>query len=487
MYISRHILISLLLTAMCCWTYSGYAQQQMASADSYTDYYKEPDDGNIYEVKGRYNYKSLAEEITAGCTNNYERIKAIYGWICSHIDYDTSYKIRSADECLKKQKGVCQAYCELFFLLGKALGIRVETIDGKAKDQTGYVNPNGHGWLFAYTRENRGVLMDPTWGAGSVEGDKFVRDENCWAWFNVTPEWMILSHFPDKASCQLLDKPLTEKEFMAMDPVKSVWMGYGLDLSKIYQRARTGKIVLPQFYNQGEGIIEMVDIPYLSSLKIGLLYTFRIKMIEDRDFAIMNNSVTCKKDEWTAEGDGIYTVKFVPRETESLYICIRDADGASWNTIVKYAIAPPTQTDWDLLATYFPLSTPEMKAVKNLNAKEWGQAGISEFKLAQLIKENHVTELPILYDGRGQQFVIDSIPMSRQLKVNESYSFNFHPKTGVKWAIVNGQDWFTDWTVSEDGLHAISIIPQTTGKLSLFVQMAESDSYWPCLEYEVSQ
>ena len=211
MHISRHILISLLLTAMCCWTYSGYAQQQTASADSYTDYYKEPDDGNIYEVKGRYNYKSLAEEITAGCTNNYERIKAIYGWICSHIDYDTSYKIRSADECLKKQKGVCQAYCELFFLLGKALGIRVETIDGKAKDQTGYVNPNGHGWLFAYTRENRGVLMDPTWGAGSVEGDKFVRDENCWPWFNVTPEWMILSHFPDKASCQLLDKPLTER------------------------------------------------------------------------------------------------------------------------------------------------------------------------------------------------------------------------------------------------------------------------------------
>ena len=467
---------------LCCWTYFGYAQQ---FSSSYADYYKKPDNGNIPEIKSRYDYSPLAAEISAGCTNDYDKIKAIYGWICSHIEYDTSYKIRTADECLKKQKGVCQAYCELFFLLAKAVGVRVEIIEGKAKDQTGYVNPNGHGWLFAYTRENHGILMDPTWGAGSVEGDNFIRDENCWQWFNVTPEWMILSHFPDKTSCQLLDKPMSEKEFLAMEPVKPIWMEYGLNLKHIYEKARGGKIVLPQFYHLDEHIIEMVDIPYLTSLTIGIQYTFRIKMIKDRDFAIMNNSVSCKKDEWTDEGNGIYAVKFVPRDTESLVICVRDADGSSWNTIARYDIAPPTQAAWDMLATYYPLSTPEMKAVKNLNVKEWNEAGITEHKLAQLIKANHITELPILFNGRGQQMNIVSVPMSRQLMTDKSYTFSFYPKTGVKWAIVNGQEWYTDWEVSEDGLYTIRVTPHVSGRLSLFVQMADADSYWSCLEYEV--
>lgn len=479
----KRIVLALLLVLQCIWANSGFAQEPAGNI-GYTDYFKKPDNENIFEAKTKYDYKKLAEEITAGSQNDYERIKAIYGWICSHIQYDTSYKIRSADECMKKGKGVCQAYCELFYLLGRALGIRVETIEGKSKDQSGYVNPAGHGWLFAYTRENHGILMDPTWGAGSVEGDKFVPEENCWLWFNVAPEWMILSHLPNKESCQLLKKPISEKEFLTMSPINPLWMEYGLDLHEIYEKSRTGKVSLPQFYNQGEGVIEIVDIPHLTSLNIGIQYFFRIKMKVDREFAIMNNSVVCRKSEWTDEGDGVYAVKFVPRETESLSLNIKDADGA-WNTILKYRITPPTQFDWDLLATYFPLSTPEMKAVKNLNAEEWGKAGVSEIKLAQLIKENHVTALPLLYDGHGQQFVIISVPMSNQLKQNETYLFVIKPRAGYKWAIVNGQDWYTDWVVSEEGHYTMKVTPQTVGKLSLLVQMAEEENYWACLEYDV--
>ena len=479
----KRIVFALLLLASCFGAYKGHAQG--TNAESYTDYFKKPDNGNIFEAKTKYDYKKLAEEMTTGCQNDYERIKAIYGWICSHIQYDTSYKIRTADECMKQGKGVCQAYCELFYLLGKALNIRVETIEGKVKDQTGYVNPAGHGWLFAYTRENHGILMDPTWGAGSVEGDKFVPEENCWQWFNVAPEWMILSHLPNKQSCQLLKKPISEKEFLAFSPFNPLWLEYGLDLQQIYEQTRGQTLVLPQFYNDGNGIIAFQDIPHLTSLSIGVQYTFRIKMLSDREFAIRNGSVVCGKNEWTDEGGGVFSVKFVPRETESLSICIKDAAEGAWSTIVKYQISPPTQTEWDLLATYYPLSTPEMKAVKNLNAVEWGKAGVTELSLAQLIKENGVTELPLLYDGRGQQLVITAVPMSRQLKQNETYAFSIKPQTGYKWAIVNGQDWYTDWEVSENGVHSMKVTPKSPGKLSLFVQMADGEGFWPCLEYVV--
>ena len=466
------------LIVFCCYCVVGYAQVPV-------DYFKKPDDSKIFVPKSSYNYSSLALEITSGCQNDYEKVKAIYQWICEHIAYDTSYKIRTADECLKKQKGVCQAYCELFYLLAKAVGVRVETIEGKSKDQTGFVNPAGHGWLFAYTRENHGILMDPTWGAGSVDGGQFVRDENIWLWFNVSPEWMIMSHFPNDATCQLLDKPVSEKEFLGFPPAKDIWMEYGLDGHKLYEKAREKRLVLPQFYSQGEGIVEFVDVPFSSSLSIGVSYTFRVKLKSDREFAIMNNGVVIKKKDWTDEGNGVYFIKFMPRETESLSISMQDESGTSWSTLLRYDIATPTQTEWNQLALFYPMSTPEMKAVKNLNVKEWGMAGVNEHKLARLIQESHVKELPTFYDGRGQQLNIVSVPMNRELKAGDNYIFSFYPLVGVKWAIVNGQEWFSDWQVAEDGMYSITVSPKTPGRMSLFVQNAEGDSYWPCLEYMI--
>jgi hypothetical protein len=113
------------------------------------------------------------------------------------------------------------------------------------------------------------------------------------------------------------------------------------------------------------------------------------------------------------------------------------------------------------------------------------RAGVDERQLAKLIKENNVRELPVLFDSRSHQLTIVAVPMSRELNAGESYTFSFFPKSGVKWAIVNGQEWFTDWQVAEDGMYSMTVSPKTSGKLSLFVQDSEGDAYWPCLEYAV--
>jgi hypothetical protein len=113
------------------------------------------------------------------------------------------------------------------------------------------------------------------------------------------------------------------------------------------------------------------------------------------------------------------------------------------------------------------------------------RAGVDERQLAKLIKENNVRELPVLFDSRSHQLTIVAVPMSRELSTGESYTFSFYPKSGVKWAIVNGQEWFTDWQVAEDGMYSMTVSPKTSGKLSLFVQDSEGDAYWPCLEYAV--
>lgn len=55
-------------------------------------------------------YKSIAAEITKGCSKKNDQARAIYRYLIQNIAYDTDYKIRDADECWKQKKGVCQAF-----------------------------------------------------------------------------------------------------------------------------------------------------------------------------------------------------------------------------------------------------------------------------------------------------------------------------------------------------------------------------------------
>jgi transglutaminase/protease-like cytokinesis protein 3 len=160
---------------MCSVAVGAAFGQEAANADSaisavdtiavtYKDYYKQPCDSDSITAihPSNYDYSELAKEIVNGCDDDYQRLKAIYGWICENIDYDTKFAIYSADKCIEAKRGTCQAYCELFYQIAKALNIRTEIIKGKAKDDNGYIDSGGHAWIFAYTRENHGILMDPT-------------------------------------------------------------------------------------------------------------------------------------------------------------------------------------------------------------------------------------------------------------------------------------------------------------------------------------
>jgi hypothetical protein len=308
---------------------------------AYVDYYKEPkDDGDSYCSPTHYNYTDVAAYITSGCENDYQRIRAIYRWVCENIEYDTSYSIHTADSCYDTKKGVCQAYSELFYRLAKAVGVKVEIISGKSKDYYGSVNSSGHAWLFAYTRENHGILLDPTWGAGYVDTGKsiFTRRENCWVWFNVNPEWMILSHFPDDESYQLIKNPMSYEEFLSLIPVSDLWVEYGLDVHKLYKKIRGRDIRMPIFYGRGEGKFEIIEMPLCDVLKIGKTYTFRIRKKTIRDFAIHNNKEFVKLEKWKAEGDSVYSIDYVVNESNNVTLSIQSGTGNVWHNLVEYQV-----------------------------------------------------------------------------------------------------------------------------------------------------
>ena len=158
-------------------------------------------------------YDELAHRIIEGRSTDYDKVRAIYAWVCKNIAYATTYSIYHADECYEKRKGVCQAYCELFHYIAKAVGIHSVIIKGRSKEKDGVISDTGHAWLVAAVGNDKAILMDPTWGSGSVINGEFSHKKSIWAWFDTDPKFMIFTHFPDVAEYQFLEKRLSYNEF----------------------------------------------------------------------------------------------------------------------------------------------------------------------------------------------------------------------------------------------------------------------------------
>lgn len=141
-----------------------------------------------------------------------EKARRIYNWICANIAYDTTKQIHDAETCYKTRRGVCQAYCELFCYMAESVGLTADIITGKTKNTEGEISDK-HSWVFVYTHAYDGILIDPTWGAGAVDGAKFIKSDDNSPWFNVSPYWMIFSHFPDQQYWTKLDITIYEEQF----------------------------------------------------------------------------------------------------------------------------------------------------------------------------------------------------------------------------------------------------------------------------------
>ena len=149
-----------------------------------------------------------------------EKARAIYNWICENIAYDTTKQIYDAETCYKNRRGVCQAYCELFCYMAEAVGVTADIITGITKDNEGIISEDKHSWIYVYTHAYDGMLIDPTWGAGGVNGVKFIKSEDNSAWFNVSPYWMAFSHFPDNHIWSKIDIEITEEQFKELPIVE---------------------------------------------------------------------------------------------------------------------------------------------------------------------------------------------------------------------------------------------------------------------------
>jgi hypothetical protein len=162
---------------------------------------------------------TLSQYLRTHTTSQKEFVRQLYSWIVWNISYDVAnmynpdyYKdtLDAAIKTLSTKAGVCQGYANLYYLTCKEAGIPVQLIGGYTKTQ-GRIDNASHAWV-AVKLDTTWYLTDPTWGAGVMNNNKFVR-KPVDSYFLVAPAAFIKNHMPFDPLWQLLDHPVSNAAF----------------------------------------------------------------------------------------------------------------------------------------------------------------------------------------------------------------------------------------------------------------------------------
>jgi hypothetical protein len=162
---------------------------------------------------------TLSHYLSAHTTSRKEFVRQLYSWLVWNIGYDVTnmynpdyYKdtLDAALKTLKNKVGVCQGYANLYYLVCEEAGIPVYLIGGYTKTYNKIDNAS-HAWI-AVQVDSTWYLTDPTWGAGVLNNNKFVR-KPVDSYFLVPPSVFIQTHMPFDPLWQLLEHPYKHDEF----------------------------------------------------------------------------------------------------------------------------------------------------------------------------------------------------------------------------------------------------------------------------------
>lgn len=118
----------------------------------------------------------VLDELNVYNKSDYQKVRAIYDYICSHVEYDDEHKNDedyrlqfSAYGALIDGKAVCQGYSVLFYRMALELGVDNRLIPGKTSSET-------HGWNIVELNDLY-YNLDTTWDAGKETYKYFLKCE----------------------------------------------------------------------------------------------------------------------------------------------------------------------------------------------------------------------------------------------------------------------------------------------------------------------
>jgi hypothetical protein len=212
------------------------------------DFYLQPS-RNIQS--GDAEIMALANDITSGITEDYEKALEINYWIAENIYYDNDVYYRraprgdqSATGALQLRRGVCEGIARLTVALLRASGIPAKYLTGPVL----YFNtvPVLHAWSEAYV-DGRWIIMDTTWsGTNNFEHGEYREQRirgRVWyhhRYFDMSVRHISISHFFDDYSEDFPNPLNTASDWAHTGITSAIGKGFvPADLQNNYQNIIT--------------------------------------------------------------------------------------------------------------------------------------------------------------------------------------------------------------------------------------------------------
>ena len=226
------------------WSYGGSNPQCFMITYNITGYYTDTTQEHAVDTFVTEFKNSTAIQ---SATDDYEKVKAIYDWLCTNVVYDHT-NLNSPEYMLKhtayaaaiNHTAVCQGYAVLFYRLALECGIDARVIAGKGEGAKGWED---HAWNIVKLGGNY-YLLDATWDATKELYQKPAKYD----WFLKGSESFI-SHNPGTEQ-DTYDYTALGVSSSNYDPQTAVSEQYDLngggfdisDLQYLFEYLSTGKV-----------------------------------------------------------------------------------------------------------------------------------------------------------------------------------------------------------------------------------------------------
>lgn len=186
----------------------GLFSQEFEKVDSYVE---------TLTVNETIEIDILTSKLTKPFFEDIDKVRAVFYWIADNIEYDyENFKNKTVthtqvqpETVLKKRKGVCEGYSNLFKAMLDLCDIESVVISGYARNdiETMFLYESNHAWN-SVKIDDKWYLFDVTWSRDTL--NKQVRD----FYFKTDPEIFLLNHFPDDADWLLHDTEYDLDDYM---------------------------------------------------------------------------------------------------------------------------------------------------------------------------------------------------------------------------------------------------------------------------------
>jgi hypothetical protein len=214
------------------------------------------------EAAEHVDFEALVAYLTNGVETDSAKVVIIENFIARSIEYDIigfqteqyandQYDIASI-LAGPDRLAVCSGYANTLSYMCELAGIEIQQVNGFTRGGVSELSKlKGYHVWNKIMIDGKFQLHDLTWADMGDYADD--------AWLNIRPEMLVLSHFPDRLQDQMLEKPLSQAEFLNTACVVPFLKNAELQHSPIGAQVFTGKELQFTFQKDAKVVIYKAD------------------------------------------------------------------------------------------------------------------------------------------------------------------------------------------------------------------------------------